>query len=227
MTLLRARALHRRFDGGRIHALRGVDLDVDAGEFVSIEGPSGCGKTTLLQILGALDAPSSGEVTFRGEPLPSGAAAWHYRARTVGFVFQSSHLLPTLTAVENVEAPMFEMPWRARERRARARAMLEQVGFASRPADFPRMLSAGERQRVAIARSLANDPDILLADEPTGSLDSANAGRILELLRDIQRRRGLTLVVVTHDASVASVSDRRIHMIDGRVDAAAGPRAAV
>ena len=210
------REVHRTFDEGRVEALRGVSLTIHAREFVAIQGPSGCGKTTLLQILGALDEPSRGTVAYRGTSLEQIGDLAAFRARTVGFIFQASELLPTLSAIENVQMPMFEMPWPARERRARAAALLDAVGLSGRADHRPAQLSGGERQRVAIARSLANEPLVLLADEPTGNLDSAAADRIMTLLTDLQAARHTTLIVVTHDASVAARAPRVLHMRDGR-----------
>jgi ABC-type lipoprotein export system ATPase subunit len=217
LPLIEARGLRRSFEAGRVEALRGVDLRLAEGEFVAIQGPSGCGKSTLLQILGGLDEPTAGDVLFRGEPRRRVRDLAGFRARTVGFIFQSAHLLPTLTALENVQIPMFEMPWRPAERRDRARTLLADVGLGDRLGHRPPQLSGGERQRVAIARSLANEPRLLLADEPTGSLDSENARRILTVLRDVQTRHGVTLVVATHDAAVAAQADRVLPMLDGRL----------
>ena len=160
----------------RFRHCAGVDFRIGAGEFVAIIGPSGCGKTTLLQMLGALDRPRSGSLLYRGKSLADLPDPAAYRAREIGFIFQAFHLLPTFTAVENVQIPMFETSRPAAERRARAAELLEAVGLGHRLDHFPSKLSGGERQRVAIARSLANGPSVLLADEPTGNLDSENAG---------------------------------------------------
>ena len=221
-ALLEVRGLRREFDGGRVQALRGADFSVREGEFVAIVGPSGCGKSTLLQLLGALDGPTEGEVLFHGRSLGTIRDLSAFRARTIGFVFQSFHLLPTLTAVENVQVPMFEMPWRAGERRRRAEDLLRAVGLEDRMDHLPAKLSGGERQRVAIARSLANEPELLLADEPTGNLDSESAGLVLNLLRQIHAQRGMTVVVVTHDPGVAGVAQRTLRMLDGRIIADTG-----
>ena len=212
-----ARGLTKEFDGGQVAALRGVDLTVREGEFVAIIGPSGCGKSTLLQMLGALDRPSSGTLTFRGRSLPGLADPAAYRARDIGFVFQAFHLLPTFTVLENVQIPMFEgdLPWS--QRRARAAELLESVGLSHRLRHFPSQLSGGERQRVAIARSLANRPGVLLADEPTGNLDSANAVQVLDLILRLHRELRMTLVLVTHDLGIAERATRIIRMKDGRV----------
>jgi ABC-type lipoprotein export system ATPase subunit len=215
--LIEARDLGRDFDSGRVHALRGVDLTIRRGEFVSIAGPSGCGKSSLLQLIGALDRPTKGELTVNGERFTTLRDMSRFRARTIGFVFQAFCLLPTLTAIENVQIPMFEMPWRRSERLRRARLLIEAVGLTEREDHFPAELSGGERQRVAIARSLANDPPLLLADEPTGNLDSASAARVMDLLRSIHEERAATLLVVTHDPAVAAYAHRRIRMLDGRI----------
>ena len=216
-SFIEARALSRSYEKGRIHALRGVDLCIMAGEFVAIVGPSGSGKSTLLHLLGALDRPTSGEILFEGEPLSRLSDLSAFRARAIGFIFQSYHLLPTLTALENVQIPMFEKGWPVSRRRERARELLTRVGLAERLHQLPAQLSGGERQRVAIARSLANEPRLLLADEPTGNLDSANALATLGLLEDLQRENGMTLIVVTHDSEVAARARRKVRLFDGQV----------
>jgi ABC-type lipoprotein export system ATPase subunit len=215
--LFEAKDLTKGFDGGQIQALRGVDLQIGEGEFVVVVGPSGCGKTTLLQILGALDRPSSGTVHYRGQSiadLPDPAA---YRAQQIGFIFQAFHLLPTFTAVENVQIPMFEVNGSAVERKERATDLLWSVGLGKRLDHLPAMLSGGERQRVAIARGLANSPAVLLADEPTGNLDSENARSILDLIVRLHREQNMTLLLVTHDMAVARRASRVICMKDGRI----------
>lgn len=209
--------LKKDYDEGRVQALRGVDLRVTQGEFVAITGPSGCGKTTLLQMLGALDSPASGTLNYRGKPLPEGTGAAIYRAREIGIIFQSFHLLPTFTAVENVQLPMLETDKKAPERRKLAIELLKAVGLEHRIDHFPSKLSGGERQRVAIARSLGNNPSVLLADEPTGNLDSENAHFILDLIIRLHREKNMTLVLVTHDPSIAARASRVIVMKDGRV----------
>jgi putative ABC transport system ATP-binding protein len=215
--LLETRDLAKSYDGGRIQALRGVDLEVDAGEFVAIRGPSGSGKSTLLHLLGGLDTPSRGEVLYRGRTLSECADLDAYRSQSVGFVFQAFHLLPTLTALQNVQVPMCEGNRTRRERLERAEALLREVGLEERLQQYPNELSAGERQRVAIARSLANGPEILLADEPTGNLDSESAARILDLLGGLQSERNLTLLVVTHDPEVAERAQHQVHFRNGRI----------
>jgi len=215
--LFEGTGLKKEFDEGKVQALRGVDFRIAEGEFVAIVGPSGSGKTTLLQMLGALDRPSEGSLSFRGKSLVDLHDPATYRAREIGFVFQAFHLLPTFTAVENVQLPMFEVDRPRAERKPRAIELLKAVGLEARTDHLPAKLSGGERQRVAIARSLANDPSVLLADEPTGNLDSENARNILELLARIQRERNMTLVLITHDMAVARRASRAIQMKDGRV----------
>jgi len=215
--LVDVRDLSRSFDHGRIHALRGVSLRVERGEWVAITGPSGSGKSTLLHLIGALDRPSGGEVLIDGRGLGSEPDLAGFRARTVGFVFQSFNLLPALTASENVQVPMFEGALPSGERRARAEGLLRRVGLGDRMDERPAHLSGGERQRVAIARSLANEPRLLLADEPTGNLDSGSAGVTMDLLDELRRERGLTLLVVTHSPEIAARAGRTIRLLDGRV----------
>jgi ABC-type lipoprotein export system ATPase subunit len=214
--LLRAEGLVKTYSDGDVQALRGVSLAIDAGEWVAITGPSGCGKTTLLQVLGGLDRPTEGEVFFEGGPLGK-LDLDAFRARRLGFVFQSFHLLPTLSALENVQVPMFEGPWPRSERASRAGALLDEVGLSHRKQHRPGRLSVGERQRVAIARALANGPGLILADEPTGNLDSQTQGEIMDLLARLRRERSLTLVVVTHSHEVAAAADREVRLKDGRI----------
>ncbi len=211
------RGVVKEFDDGRVKALRGLDLTIMGGEPVAIIGPSGCGKSTLLQIIGALDRPTSGEVLFDAQPLQARRNLAAFRAREIGFIFQSFHLIPTLTAAENVEVPMFEIGLSRKARRARAVDLLESVGLGHRLEHLPAQLSGGERQRVAVARSLANTPRLLLADEPTGNLDSASASRIIELLVEIHRLHATTMVIVTHDPRVATRVGRVVHMLDGSI----------
>lgn len=212
-----ARGVKKEFDGGQVAALRGVDFVIREGEFVAIVGPSGCGKSTLLQMLGSLDRPSEGTLTYRGRSIPDLADPAEYRAREIGFVFQAFHLLPTFTVAENVQIPMFETGLSRKQRHERALELLGSVGLAHRLGHYPTELSGGERQRVAIARSLANRPRVLLADEPTGNLDSENAAQVVELLLQLHRDLGMTLVLVTHDLTIAGRATRTIRMKDGRV----------
>jgi len=215
--LYEASGLAREFDGGSVQALQGIDLAIGHGEFVAIVGPSGCGKTTLLNLLGLLDRPTAGSLRFRGHDLAALGDPADYRARDIGFVFQSFHLLPNFTIEENVQIPMFGRYNSSRERRARAVELLEAVGLAHRSDHLPVKLSGGERQRAAIARSLANRPSILLADEPTGNLDSRNSAHVMELLQRLRVEHSVTLVMVTHDRELASRASRVLEMRDGRV----------
>ena len=212
-----ANDLKKEYDEGQVQALRGISFRISSGELVAITGPSGCGKSTLLQMLGALDRPSSGTLLYRGKSLPELRDPSEYRAKEIGFIFQAFHLLPTLTVTENVQVPMFETHRPLRERKHRAVELLKAVGLEHRLNQYPSKLSGGERQRVAIARSLANEPGVLLADEPTGNLDSKNAEQVLELLLRIQRERHMTLILVTHDMSIAARASRVITMKDGLI----------
>jgi putative ABC transport system ATP-binding protein len=207
----------KTYRDGNVRALDGVYLDIPAGQFVSIVGPSGCGKSTLLHMIGALDTPTSGEVLFRGVPLASIRDVDRLRSREIGFVFQSFYLLPNLTACENVQVPMFGNGQSDAARVTQADRLLGLVGLADRADHLPGQLSIGQRQRVAIARALANGPALVLADEPTGSLDSTSGGEVMDLLGSLHADRGTTLVVVTHDASVAARAERTIRMLDGRI----------
>jgi putative ABC transport system ATP-binding protein len=214
---LSIRGVVKTFEGGAMRALDGVDLEVAAGEFVAVVGPSGCGKSTLLHLIAALDRADEGSIVVNGRDIEQESNLSRYRARDVGLVFQLDNLLPTLGASENVQVPMFETGRTARQRRARAEELLALVGLSGKEDSRPAQLSGGERQRVAIARALANDPAILLADEPTGRLDSASGQRILDLLEELREKQGLTVVVVTHDRDVAGRADRIIEMLDGRI----------
>jgi putative ABC transport system ATP-binding protein len=209
--------LKKQFDNGKVVALRGLDLEIRQGEFVAIVGQSGCGKSTLLQMLGSLDHPTEGRLNYRGQSIPDMADHSAYRSHEIGFVFQAFHLLPTFTVVENVQIPMFEGKLSRSQRRGRAVELLESVGLGHRLNHYPAELSGGERQRVAIARGLANKPSVVLADEPTGNLDSESAVQIIDLLLDLHGKLGVTLVLVTHDLSVAERASRTIRMKDGRV----------
>ena len=215
--LIETRALTRVYgNGSEVRALDGVDLKVAAGELVAVMGPSGSGKSTLLNMLGALDLPTSGQVLVNGQDLAQVKDKDAFRAHTVGFVFQLHNLLPTLTAQENVEVPMMGHLG-AGARAKRAEALLELVGLADRRRHLPGQLSGGQRQRVAIARALANSPPLILADEPTGALDSVSGQELMRLVSDLNRSQGTTFVVVTHDANVARQTRRIVHMQDGRI----------
>jgi len=220
-TIVEARAVRKSYDTGaaRVDALRGVDLVLTRGEMVAIMGPSGCGKTTLLNCLSGLDSTDGGEVLIEGTALSemSDRERTDYRARRMGFVFQFYNLMPVLTAVENVELPLLLARASAGEARRSALDALGLVGLADRAGHVPDALSGGERQRVTIARSLVNDPAIVWADEPTGDLDSENAGEIVELMRRLNVERGLTFLIVTHDIAVGRKTDRIVRMVDGQV----------
>jgi ABC-type lipoprotein export system ATPase subunit len=216
-TLLEVKDLRKSYEGGQIQALNGVDLQVQAGDFISISGPSGSGKSTLLQLLGGLDVPTSGKVLFQGASLGNEVDLDTYRLRSVGFIFQAFHLLPSLRAIENVQVPWLGGNSGSGDRGERAEKLLCEMGLGHRLYQYPSQLSAGERQRVAIARSLANDPKILLADEPTGNLDSVNTAKIMETLIGLQASRGMTLIIVTHEDNIAESAPRHIRMSDGRI----------
>jgi putative ABC transport system ATP-binding protein len=212
-----AEGLKKEYDAGQVKALRGVNFRICEGEFVAIVGQSGSGKSTLLQMLGALDHPSEGVLRYRGSSLAERSDLAEYRAKEIGFIFQSFHLLPTFTAIENVQIPMFETDRPTAERKQRAVQLLEMVGLGHRLNHFPSKLSGGERQRVAIARSLANGASVLLADEPTGNLDSENAAHVLDLIVRLRREQNITLVLVTHDPGIAGQAGRVISMRDGQI----------
>jgi putative ABC transport system ATP-binding protein len=221
--VLSVRGVRRSFDseGAPVRALRGLDLSVRRVEFVAVMGPSGCGKSTLLNLVAGLDAPSAGDVIVAGESLAGcdENALARMRRRHIGLVFQFFHLLEEMTALENVTiaAAIAGVPRRRAE--SRARELLDLLGLAERADRLPGVLSGGERQRLAIARALANEPTLLLADEPTGALDSAGGGEVLELFRRLHAS-GQTILMVTHDATVADAADRIVHMRDGRVASA-------
>jgi ABC-type lipoprotein export system ATPase subunit len=204
-------------DGVGVRALDDVNIAVARGEMVAVMGPSGSGKSTLLNMLGALDRPTAGEVWVDGQNLARVKDLDTFRARTVGFVFQLHNLLPTLTALENVETPMIGQIGSPRARRRRAEELLELVGLKDRGHHLPGQLSGGQRQRVAVARALANQPPLILADEPTGSLDSQSGAEIMALLQSLNREQGVTIVIVTHDPRVARSTQRILTMRDGRV----------
>lgn len=222
--VLRLADVGRQFDSGNIVALRDVSLELRAGDLIAITGPSGSGKTTLLNIMAGLDRPTSGTVTFAGIASPSAGAWTRLRATRLGVIFQEFNLLPTLSAAENVEVAMFGVVPSAAERRRRALERLDEVSVAYCAHRRPAQLSAGERRRVGIARSLANDPDVLLADEPTSNLDTTTAAAVLDLLFRLQRRRGMAMAIVTHDPVVVARCPCCLHVVDGRIvvgDAAA------
>ncbi len=205
---------------GPVRALRGVSLDVAESEFVTITGPSGSGKSTLLNLIGSLDRPDSGTITVADNAVPDPRHAVEFRRQLVGFVFQDNLLLPYLSAQANIEAALLATGVGLRERHARSIELLDEVGLADRARHLPAELSGGQRQAVALARALANQPRLLLADEPTGALDSESGRRALDLLAALRERYGMTLVIVSHDPEVATRADRVVHLVDGRVTGA-------
>jgi putative ABC transport system ATP-binding protein len=218
---VRMRDLRKTYRIGetKIRALDGVDLEVECGQFVSIMGPSGSGKSTLLNVMGCIDTPTSGSLQIMGQEVSSlrDRELTSVRLHTIGFIFQQFYLIPTLNALENVELPMKEARVPRQERHQRATGLLDMVGLSKRFRHLPNQLSGGEQQRVAIARALANEPRILLADEPTGEVDSRTSDNILGILEELNRERGLTMVVVSHDPTVANRAPRRLSMVDGRI----------
>jgi putative ABC transport system ATP-binding protein len=214
-------AVRRVYGNGaaQVQAVRDLDLEIDRGEFLVIVGPSGSGKTTLLQLLGALDRPTSGEVKFEGRDLARlpDAELTSLRLKTIGFIFQQFNLIPTLTAAQNVEAALAPAGLDSEARRARAHELLAQVGLASRAQHLPSQLSGGAQQRVAIARALANAPHVLLADEPTGNLDSTTGDEIMSLLKSLSADGGHTVILITHDTEIAATAARVIRMQDGHL----------
>jgi ABC-type lipoprotein export system ATPase subunit len=215
--------VRKYFEGGRIRALDDVSLTVADGELVALTGASGSGKSTLLNLIGALDRPDEGEIRVGGDDVARLVDPSRYRAETVGFVFQFHNLIATLSALENVQIPMLGMTARS-ERGRRARELLAEVGLAARFGSYPPTLSGGERQRVAIARALANDPSVLLADEPTGALDSETGAQIVALLRRLRDERGTTILLVTNDDAVAAQADRVLRLRDGALSEPATAR---
>ena len=202
-----------------VYALRDVNLDISEGTFLAIEGTSGSGKSTLLNLIGCIDRPTEGDIIFDGENISGKRDSYlsRLRLRKIGFIFQQFYLIPTLRAVENVILPMKEAGLGRVQRKERARELLEMVGLADRERHFPNQLSGGEQQRVAIARALANEPKVILADEPTGELDSGTSGTIAELLLRLNHENRVTVVVATHDNEMASKASRHIFLRDGRI----------
>ena len=219
IIILRGVSKHLPMGGRPLHILHPISLSIPRGQFVAVMGPSGSGKSTLLGLLAGLEPPSAGEIVVNGAELTrlNEDELARFRGRSIGFVFQAFHLIPNLTALENVLVPLEIMGVAGAA--ARARALLEEVGLAARGAHYPAQLSGGEQQRVAIARAFACRPPVLLADEPTGNLDSANGAHVLTLLRAMHREAGTTLVLVTHDQDIAAAAERVIQLRDGRVAA--------
>ena len=220
-SLIRLDGIKKVFltDEVETHALSGIHMEIKQGEYVAISGPSGCGKSTLLAILGLLDSPSDGKYWLNGQEvadLPMSQRA-RVRNREIGFIFQSFNLIGDLTVFENVELPLIYRGMKAAERRERANAALERVGMAHRSKHLPSQLSGGQQQRVAVARAVGGQPSILLADEPTGNLDTRTGDAVLELIGNLRRELGLTVVMVTHDPLIARAADREVHLLDGRL----------
>jgi len=215
--LVTLEGVSRAFDDGAIVALKSIDLKIPAGDCVAILGPSGSGKSSIVNLLSGIDRPTSGRILWNGTPVESRRAWSRLRRDGIGIVFQEFNLIPTLSAAENVEMALMGRGVAPGEQRARAQAALGRVGLAHRTRHLPHALSGGERQRVAIARAIVNAPSVLLADEPTGNLDSANAAAVADLLFDLQRDTGMTLVLVTHDESLAARCRRRVRVRDGEI----------
>ena len=215
--IVEIRDLYKSYEDGKIKALNGVNLTIKEGEFVSIIGPSGSGKSTLLNMLGALDVPDSGSITVAGQDLATSKKLNEFRATSIGFVFQLHNLIPNISVRENIEIPMYTQGLKSGEMKNKALKLLDDVGLKDKADILPNKLSGGERQRVAIARALANDPSIILADEPTGSLDSKTSTKILRQLIDLHEHKNVTLIIVTHDMDVAKLADRVIEVLDGEI----------
>jgi putative ABC transport system ATP-binding protein len=221
MKMIELNDVHKTYEIGdnTIRALNGVDLKVKKGEFLSIVGPSGSGKSTLLNIIGCIDTPTKGKVIIDSEDVSNlgDRGLTKIRLRKIGFIFQQFYLIPTLNALENIELPMKEAKMGRDARRKRAIALLDQVGLEERKGHYPSQLSGGEQQRVAIARSLANSPQMILADEPTGEIDTTTSEKIVTLLHNLNKKEGLTLIIVTHDLKIAGYADRSITIEDGKI----------
>ena len=217
MNAVEIKDLYKSYEKGKIKALNGINLTIKEGEFVSIIGPSGSGKSTLLNMLGALDIPDSGKINVAGKDLKSDKKLNKFRSEQIGFIFQLHNLIPNITVRENIEIPMYTQKLSSSKMKERALKLLEDVGLYDKADILPSKLSGGERQRVAIARALANNPSIILADEPTGSLDSKTSNKILKLLINLHKDKKATLIIVTHDMDVAKLADRYIEVLDGKI----------
>ncbi len=217
MNAVEIKNMYKSYEDGKIKALNGINLSILDGEFVSIIGPSGSGKSTLLNMLGALDVPDSGSIEVEGQNLTEDEKLNEFRSQKIGFIFQLHNLIPNISVRENVEIPMYTQKLSSDEMKNRALELLDDVGLKDKADILPNKLSGGERQRVAIARALANNPSIILADEPTGSLDSKTSSKILRLLIDLHEDKNVTLIIVTHDMDVAKLADRVIEVLDGEI----------
>ncbi|MDR1722178.1 MAG: ABC transporter ATP-binding protein [Methanobrevibacter sp.] len=216
-AIVKINGIKKSYEDGNVKALNGVDLEIEEGEFVSIIGPSGSGKSTLLNMLGALDVVDEGTIEVAGYNLNTGKHLSEFRSKKVGFIFQLHNLIPNLSVVDNVEIPMYETKLSGKARREKALELLDIVGLKDKAKINPTKLSGGERQRVAIARALANNPSILLADEPTGSLDSVTSSKVLEQIQKLHKEQNVTVILVTHDMNVAKLADRVIEVLDGKI----------
>jgi len=216
-NIIEIKGLKKSYDKGKIKALNGIDLEIKKGEFVSIIGPSGSGKSTLLNMIGALDTAGEGSVEVAGIDLTKTKDLSKFRSQEIGFVFQLHNLIPNLTVLENVQIPMIGTSISGKDMEKRALELLKSVDLEDRINQRPTKLSGGERQRVAIARALVNNPSIILADEPTGALDSKTGDIILDLLKDLHKKENVTLVMVTHEPYVANMADRIITVRDGKI----------
>ena len=217
MYAVEIKDLYKSYEKGKIKALNGINLTIKEGEFVSIIGPSGSGKSTLLNMLGALDIPDSGKINVAGKDLKSDKKLNKFRSEQIGFIFQLHNLIPNINVRENIEIPMYTQKLSSSKMKERSLKLLEDVGLYDKADILPSKLSGGERQRVAIARALANNPSIILADEPTGSLDSKTSNKILKLLIDLHKDKKVTLIIVTHDMNVAKLANRFIEVLDGEI----------
>lgn len=215
---LAVRGLSKLYENGQVHALKGITFNVAAGETIALMGPSGCGKSTLLSIIGLLDHPTGGSVEIEGRAQKDYGSSYLFRAQMVGFVFQFHHLIPSMTLAENVEAPLVGLGISRHERRKRAIELLEQMGIGHRARFFPNRVSGGERQRAALARALINSPRLILADEPTGNLDSATGESIMDHLLSHARRNAASAIIATHNPDIAARADRMLRMKDGRLE---------
>jgi len=216
-NIIEIQELKKSFENGKIKALDGIDLKIKKGEYVSIIGPSGSGKSTLLNMIGALDRADEGKINVAGYDLAKTKSLNQFRSQEIGFIFQLHNLIPNLTVLENVEIPMYESGYSGKEMQKRATELLEYMELHDKMKRLPTALSGGERQRVAIARALANNPSIILADEPTGSLDSKTGQMILDRLKNLHEKENVTLIMVTHDMNVASMAERTIEVLDGKI----------
>lgn len=209
--------LSKYYENGNVKALDGINLTIEEGEFVAIMGPSGSGKSTLLNMIGSLDRSDSGKIIVDGHDLLLEKDLSNFRSETIGFVFQLHNLLPMLSSLENIELPTYELKISSDEREKRASKLLKKVGLEDKAKFSPKKLSGGERQRIAVARALVNHPSIILADEPTGSLDSDNSQKILQLLKDLHKEENITLIIITHDPNIAQQAGRIVNILDGKI----------